>query len=56
MPSVPISQNVTACSVLATFHQPAPAAHVLLVGLERGCPSTGTASCSPLIGETMRGM
>ena len=52
---MPISQNVTACSVLATFHQPFQRRMFSSLG-SNVVPFDGTASCSPLIGETMRGM
>ena len=50
-----MSQNVTACSVFATFHHPRQRRMFSSSG-SNVLPFDGTASCSPLIGETMRGM
>jgi hypothetical protein len=55
MPSVPISQKVTACSAFATFHQP-----FQRLRFSSSCgkvlPVAGTASSSPVSGDTMCGM
>ena len=52
---MPISQNVIACSVLATFHQAFQRTRFSSVS-GNVVPVDGTASCSPVIGETIRGM